>query len=99
MSDSKAVIVPDPIPYLVPFLPPRRGPVKGPMGQKLLSWCNTILPGVAVEIEEWIGADPRHPLHIVVVSFPESDRPSIRLTSKAEDLVHADLLQVLTGKE
>ena len=64
MSDSKAVIVPDPIPYLAPFLPPRRGPVKGPMGQKLLSWYNTILPGVAVEIEEWIGADPRHPLHI-----------------------------------
>ena len=46
---------------------------------------------------DWSG--PAASLHIVVVSFPESDRPSIRLTSKAEDLVHADLLQVLTEKE
>ena len=67
----------------------------------ILSGFMTILKcgNIGPEIEEWIGADPRHPLHIVVVSFPESDRPSIRLTSKAEDLVHADLLQVLTEKE
>ena len=63
MSDSKAVIVPDPIPYLALFLLPRRGPVKGPMGQKLLSWCNTILPGVAVRSKNGLERTRGIPAH------------------------------------
>ena len=95
MSHSKVVIVPDPIPYLAPSAAICRGLIKVD-GR---SYCPgaTILP--VLWRSKWIGADPRHPLHIVVLSFPQSDRPSIRLTSKAEDLVHADLQQVLVGKE
>ena len=79
--------------FSVPFMPPWRRPVTGEIRQRLMAWCAELEPGVLVDIDEWVGADPRHPLHVVVFSFPRIDRRPVLLSLKVADVERSDLVQ------
>ena len=81
--------------YGAPFLPPQRRPVAGDNRHRLLGWCSELLPGVVVEIEEWVGADCRQPLHTVLFSFPETSRPPLEVHAEAEKLTRSELVAAL----
>jgi hypothetical protein len=61
-------------------------------------WCAGLLPEVAVDFVEWVGADPRQPIHALVVSFPSSHRPPVTLYMKVEDVERNHLAQALGTK-
>jgi len=85
----------DPIPFGVPFMPPRRRALTDEFQNRLLAWCDELVPGVTVDIEEWVGADPRQPLHAVVLSFPQDVRSSIVLRLKVDELARSMLAEAL----
>lgn len=91
----KLNLLPCPLPFGCPFFPPWRRPLTADARHRFLAWCDEILPGVAVAIVEWVGADTRQPLHAVVVAFPESDRPPVVLYLKVEDIRRHHLVQAL----
>ena len=85
----------DPIPHTAPFLRPRRRSLTELVEHRLMAWCDELIPGEPVDIDEWVGADPRHPPHVVVVSFPQLNRAPIMLPLKVDEVVRADLVQAL----
>jgi len=88
-----------PLPFEPPFLPPWQRPLGPDARRRLLDWCEEILPGVAVELVEWVGVDTRQPLHAVVVAFPGGDRLPVVLYLKAEDVERHHLLRALGSGE
>jgi hypothetical protein len=84
-----------PLPFACPFLPPWRRSLGPDSRHRFIAWCDESLPGVAVEIVEWVGADTRQPLHAVVVAFPGSDRPPVVLYLKVEDIRRHHLVRAL----
>ena len=78
---------------------PRRRPVARDTKDRLASWCDDLVPGVRVDIDEWVGADPRQPLHVVVVSFPQLDWPPVVLQLKVDEVQRIDLVQALEVSE
>lgn len=86
-----------PISSAPPFTRPWRRATPPRLRRRLLAWCGEILPGGSVGLTEWAGADPRHPLHAVVLSFPEGSRPQVVLYRKAEDIDRPCLAEALAA--
>ena len=81
-----------------PFLSPRRRVLSPHTKDRLRGWCAELVPGVSVDIVEWVSPDPRHRPHAVVVAFPGSPRPSSVLYLKADDIARTHLAQALGTK-
>ena len=88
-------ILPDLIPFETPFMPSWKRPMATQTRRRVMGWCAELIPDVTVEIEEWVGADLRHPLHTVIVAFPEIDRPPLALRVKVDEMRRSDLAQAL----
>ena len=88
-------ILPDLIPFETPFMPSRKRPMATQTRRRVMGWCAELIPDVTVEIEEWVGADPRHPLHTVIVTFSEIDRLPLALQVKVDEMRRSDLAQAL----
>ena len=84
-----------PISFTPPFVSPWRRALEAGARHRLMSWTEEVLPGADVDIVEWVGADPRHPIHAVVVSFPSSHRPPAVLYMKVEDVQRRHLHEAL----
>ena len=95
MTGATVKILPAPIPFAAPFTSPWRSPLREETKQRLMSWCDELFPAVTVDINAWVGADPRNPLHVVVISFPQNDRPPIFVRRKVDEVSRADLVQTL----
>ena len=95
MTKSAIRVLPDPIVFAAPFMPPWQRPLSQETRHRLMAWLAELLPGVTVEIDEWEGADPRHPLHAVVVSFPDLARAPVVLPLIVDEIVRSDLVQAL----
>ena len=76
-------------------MPPRPLARAGQTSQQLLAWCHELVPGVQVEVEAWIGHDPREFLHCWVVSFPEGDRAPFTLQSMTAEVSRQALADAL----
>ena len=95
MSKLSAVILTRPIPFAAPFIHPQRRALEPQDQRRLMGWCEALVPGVSVELEEWVGADAREPLHAVVVSFPHAERLPVVLRMKVEEVGRDDLRAAL----
>ena len=95
MTGASMKFLPDPIPFAALFTSPWQSPLREETRIRLMSWCDKLFPAMTVDINEWVGADPRHPLHTVVLSFPESDHPPIFVEAKVDEVSLADLVQAL----
>ena len=76
-------------------MPPWRRALHPDTRRRLTSWCAELLPGVPVHIVEWAGADPRQPIHAVVLSFPSTDRSRVVFYEKSEDVTRSHLVEAL----
>ncbi len=83
----------EPIPFTAPFVSPCQRPLEEGIKHRLLAWCDELASGVEVDIEEWVGADPRHPLHALVVSFRGNGRSPVVLHMKVDEVRRSDLVQ------
>lgn len=88
-----------PLPFAAPFMPPWRRPLTATARHRLIGWCEELLPGVVVDIVEWVSADTRQPLHVMVLSFPGSHRPPVVLHLKVEDVDRHHLVQAFGSGE
>lgn len=86
-----------PLPFTPPFVHPWKRALPDAARQRLVSLFDGLLPGVSVDIVEWVGADPRHPIHAVVARFPSGCRPSVVLYLKSEDIERSHLVAALSG--
>ena len=86
-----------PLSFSPPFVQPWGRAMPLDTKRRLASWCAQVLPGIAVEFTEWVGADPRHPIHAVLVSFPSRARMPSTLQMKAEDIEPYHFVQALQG--
>jgi len=77
---------PCPLTYAPPFSAPVRRELQAPARDRILGWFEELLSHTDVILIEWVGADPRQPLHAVVASFPKSHQPTIVLTLKVEEV-------------
>lgn len=84
-----------PLLFSPPFVHPWRRALHADSQQRLTSWLAELLPGVDADFIEWVGADPRHPIHAVVASFSSDCRPPITLYMKGEDIERHHLAQAL----
>lgn len=84
-----------PLSFSPPFVCPWRRALHPDDRHRLEVWCAALLPEVTIDVVEWVGADPRHPIHAVVVSFPSSHRPPITLYMKVEDVERRHLAEAL----
>jgi hypothetical protein len=75
-----------PISWAPPFEPPWKRTLSPDVVRRLSAWCAELLPGVEVDVVEWVGADPRQPIHALVVGFPTSERSPVVLYRKTEEL-------------
>jgi len=84
-----------PLSFSPPFVRPWKRVLNADDRHRLLSWCARLLPEVEVDVVEWVGADPRHPIHALVVSFPSSHRAPVTLFMKIEDVALHHLARAL----
>ena len=82
-----------PLSFGPPFTAPRRRELHPDINLRLNTWFEELLPGVAVDIVEWIGVDLRHPLHAVVCSFRTDPRPAVVLILMVEEVERHHLVQ------
>lgn len=82
-----------------PFLPPYQRELQAEDLNRLQGWFGDLLPGVSVEVIEWVGADPRQPLHAVEASFCGAAIAPIVLVMKVEDIERCHLQDALCIEE
>lgn len=87
-----------PLTWGAPFLPPWRRALTARARDRLETWCAELLPGVDVDVVEWVGADTRVPQHAVVVSFAAEDGPPAVIYVKAVDLRKDHLARALESR-
>lgn len=85
-----------PLTYAPPFMPPWKRALCPDTEHRLRSWCEE-LSGESTHLVEWVGADPRQPIHAVVLSFPSTHRPRVVLYQKSEDLERRHLVAALSA--
>lgn len=88
-----------PLSFAPPFMPPWRRELPAHARRRLMAWCEELLPGAAADVVEWVGADPRQPIHAIVVSFPRSRRPPVVLYRKVDDVERHHLARALRVNE
>ena len=82
-----------------PFLPPYQRELQAEDLNRLQGWFDDLLPGGSVEVIEWVGADPRQPLHAVEISFATASSSPIILVMKVEDIECSHLQDALGIEE
>ena len=87
-----------PLTYAPPFCAPLRRELKAPARDRILGWFEELVSHKDVNLIEWVGTDPRQPLHAVVASFPKSHRPPIVLALKVEEVSREHLLTALDAQ-
>ena len=93
MNNFTSWVLPTPIHCGAPFMPPWKRPLSATSKHRLMTWCDELIPGVTVEIDHWVGADSRQPLHAVGVSFPKDVKPPIVVYRKVENMRKCDLFE------
>ena len=82
-----------PLSWAPPFMPPVQRQLSVDMRRCFLTWFDELLPGVGVDLVEWVGSDIRQPLHALVVTFQSESWGPIVMARKVEEIGREHLVE------
>ena len=95
----KGTVILSPLAFAPPFGPPQLKSLGADDAQRLSRWFDELLPGERLSFVEWVGTDPRQPLHAVVASFVTTRRPPIVIFHKLEELERRHVVEALSARD
>ena len=79
-----------------PFASPWRREVKQEAKGRLTVWFSELMPSVSVTLVEWVGADPRQPIHALVATFTNGYEKQVVIYSRVDDIKRYHVVRALS---